>query len=306
MIFLIITCYNFNGDNMKLFIYIIFIICLLVGLFFLNRKIKLKYNDFSVNNFRLYIECVLINLASLLFGKNYFSFSIYLVAVIMIYLVYLTKGFKEINDEDERVSKSAKYFVTHLVFIILINIPIYFISGLKIIGFTCLSAFFLLVIFALETLICVKKENTYKIMSQDEISKLFPNYDINKLYIALFNTLVFIKNNYMNNNTDLCKDYLGETLFNEYKAKENENVSKKQKEVFEEFLYSSGNLVAYDSTTNKFTVELTYSFKNHVADIETGRVLSGTPQFPKRNTYVIEMIYKEKVIIVSEKLHKSI
>ena len=82
---------------MKLFLYIIFITCLLVGLFFLNKKIQLKYNDFSVNNFRLYIECVLINLASLLFGKNYFSFSIYLVAIIMIYLVYLTKGFKEIK-----------------------------------------------------------------------------------------------------------------------------------------------------------------------------------------------------------------
>lgn len=291
---------------MKLFLYIIFITCLLVGLFFLNKKIQLKYNDFSVNNFRLYIECVLINLASLFFGKNYFSFSIYLVAIIMIYLIYLTKGFKEIKEEDERVSKSAKFFVTHLIFVLLINIPIFFISGLKIVGFTCLSAFFLLVIFALETLIYVKKEESYKIMTSEEISKLFPNYDINKLYIALFNTLVFIKNNYMNTNTDLSKEYLGEALFNEYKLKESENVSKKQKEVFEEFNYSSGNLVAYDSITNKFTVELTYSFKNHIADINTGRVLFGTPMFPKKNTYLIEFIYTNKVIVISEKLVNSI
>ncbi len=291
---------------MKLFLYIIFITCLLVGLFYLNKKIQLKYNDFSVNNFRLYIECVLINLASLFFGKNYFSFSIYLVAIIMIYLVYLTKGFKEIKEEDERVSKSAKFFVTHLIFILLINIPIFFISGLKIVGFTCLSVFFLLLIFALETLICVKKENSYKIMTQEEISKLFPNYDINKLYIALFNTLVFIKNNYMNTNTDLSKEYLGEALFNEYKLKESENVSKKQKEVFEEFNYSSGNLVAYDSITNKFTVELIYSFKNHIADINTGRVLFGTPMFPKKNTYLIEFIYTNKVIVISERLVNSI
>ena len=291
---------------MKLFLYIIFITCLLAGLFFLNKKIQLKYNDFSVNNFRLYIECVLINLASLFFGKNYFSFSIYLVAIIMIYLVYLTKGFNEIKEEDERVSESAKFFVTHLIFVLLINIPIFFISGLKIIGYTCLSAFGLLLVFAFETLMVVKEEETYNIMTQEEINKLFPNYDINKLYQALFNTLVFIKNNYMNGNADVCKDYLGEELFNEYKLKESENVSKKQKEVFEEFNYSSGNLVAYDSITNKFTVELTYSFKNHIADINTGRVLAGTPMFPKKNTYLIEFIYTNKVIVISEKLVNSI
>ena len=291
---------------MKSLFYIICIIGVLIGLYFFNRKIKLNYKKFTVDNFNLYLECIFINLFSLFFGKNYFSFSIYIVAIIMIYLVYLTKGFKDINEEEKRVSESAKYFVTHFVFIIFISIPVFFISGLKIIGYTCLSAFFLLVIYALEILVYVKKEESYKIMTQDEISRLFPNYDINKLYQALFNTLVFIKNNYMNGNTDLCKDYLGEELFNEYKLKESENVSKKQKEVFEEFNYSSGNLVAYDSTTNKFTVELTYSFKNHIADINTGRVLAGTPMFPKKNTYLIEFIYTDKVIVISEKLYKSI
>lgn len=291
---------------MKSIFYIICIIGILIGLYFLNKKIKLNYKKFTVDNFNLYLECIFINLFSLFFGKNYFSFSIYIVAIIMIYLVYLTKEFKDINEEEKRVSESAKYFVTHFVFIIFISIPIFFISGLKIIGYTCLSAFFLLVIYALEILVYLKKEESYKIMTQDEISKLFPNYDINKLYQALFNTLVFVKNNYMNGNTDLCKDYLGEELFSEYKLKENENVSKKKKEVFEEFNYSSGNLVAYDSTTNKFTVELTYSFKNHIADINTGRVLAGTPMFPKKNTYLIEFIYTNKVIVISEKLYKSI
>ena len=291
---------------MKSIFYIICIIGILIGLYFFNKKIKLNYKKFTVDNFNLYLECIFINLFSLFFGKNYFSFSIYIVAIIMIYLVYLTKGFKDINEEEKRVSESAKYFVTHFVFIIFISIPVFFISGLKIIGYTCLSAFFLLVIYALEILVYVKKEESYKIMTQDEISRLFPNYDINKLYQALFNTLVFIKNNYMNGNTDLCKDYLGKELFNEYKLKESENVSKKQKEVFEEFNYSSGNLVAYDKNTNKFTVELTYSFKNHIADINTGRVLAGTPMFPKKNTYLIEFIYTDKVIVISEKLYKSI
>ncbi len=305
MIFLIYTCYNFYGDSMKLFFYIIFIICLLIGLFFLNKRINLKYNDFSINNFKIYIECLLINLSSLLFGKNYFSFSIYLVAIIMIYLVYLTKGFKDINEEETRVSLSVKYFASHLVFVILVSIPIFFISGLYIIGYTCLSAFILLLIFAFETLMVAKKDDTYKIMTQEEINKLFPNYDINKLYQALFNTLVFIKNNYMNGNSDLSKDYLSEELFNEYKNKEKENISKSQKEMFEEFTYVSGNLIKYDKNTNTFKVELLYSYKNYVIDLN-GRVLSGTPQFPHRYTYVIEFIYTNKIIIKEEKLYNTI
>jgi len=290
---------------MKLFLYIIFIIFLLIGLLFLNKKIQLKYNDLSVNNFRLYIECVLINLASLLFGKNYFSFSIYLVAIIMIYLVYLTKGFKDISEEDKRISESAKYFVTHLVFIIFINIPVFFISGLKIIGYTCLSGFALLIIFTIETLMFVKKEEAYKIMTQEEISSLFPNYDINKLYQALFNTLVFIKNNYMNFRNDLNKDYLGNELFNEYDLKEKNNIAKAQKEIYEEFLYVSASLVDYKKDTNSFKVELVLSYKDYVIDLD-GRVLEGTPQFPHRYTYLIDFKYTDKVIIENEKLVKSI
>ena len=290
---------------MKLFFYIIYIVFLLIGLFFLNKKMNLKYNDFSINNFGIYVECIFINLSSLLFGKNYFSFSVYLVAIIMIYLYYLKKGLKNITDEDKRVVETFKHFVKHFIFILLINIPIYFISNLKIIGYTFFSIVFILVIILADTLLSIKKKEGYKVMSQEEIFKLFPNYDINNLYNSLYNTYVFIKNNYMNSRNNLNKDYLSNELFNEYDLKEKNNIAKSQKEIYEEFLYVSASLVEYKKDTNSFKVELVLSYKDYVIDLN-GRVLEGTPQFPHRYTYLIDFKYTDKVIIENEKLIKSI
>jgi hypothetical protein len=109
----------------------------------------------------------------------------------------------------------------------------------------------------------------------------------------------------MNSKVIDSKDYLNEDLFNEYKNKENENIAKSQKEMFEEFTYVGGNLIEYDKSTNTFKVELIYSYKNYVIDLN-GRVLSGTPQFPHRYTYVIEFIYTNKIIIKEEKLYNTI
>ena len=290
---------------MKSFFYIICIIGIITGLYFYNKKIKLNYKDFSVNNFNLYLECIALNIISLFFGKDYFSFSIYLVALIMIYLVYLKKDIRDIDNEEKRVKETFTYFSKHFIFIIFLNIPVFFISGLLILGYTFFSLVILSVIILMDTLNIIKKKETYKVMTQVEISNLFPNYDINNLYNAAFNTLVFIKTNYMNSRTDLNKDYLSEELFNKYKLKENENIAKSQKEMFEEFNYVSGNLVEYDKSTNTFKVEFIYSFKNYVIDLN-GRVLSGTPQFPHRYTYVIEFKYDNKIIVLNEKLYNTI
>ena len=290
---------------MKLFFYIIYIVFLLIELLFLNKKMNLKYNDFSINNFGIYVECIFINLSSLLFWNNNFSFSVYLVAIIMIYLYYLKKDLKDITDEDKRVVETFKHFVKHFIFILLINIPIYFISNLKIIGYTFFSIVFILVIILADTLLSIKKKEGYKVMSQEEIFKLFPNYDINNLYNSLYNTYVFIKNNYMNSRNNLNKDYLSNELFNEYDLKEKNNIAKSQKEIYEEFLYVSASLVEYKKDTNSFKVELVLSYKDYVIDLN-GRVLEGTPQFPHRYTYLIDFKYTDKVIIENEKLIKSI
>ena len=290
---------------MKLFLYIIYIVFLLIGLFFLNKKMNLKYNDFSINNFGIYVECLFINISGLLFGKNYFSFSVYLIAIIMIYLYFLKKGIKEINDEDKRVVETFKHFIKHFIFILLINIPIYFISSLKIIGYTFFSIVCISVVILVDTLLSIKKKEEYKVMSQEEIFKLFPNYNINNLFHSLYNTYVFIKNNYMNSRNDLNKDYLGNELFNEYDLKEKNNIAKAQKEIYEEFLYVSASLVEYKKDTNSFKVELVLSYKEYVIDLN-GRVLEGTPQFPHRYTYLIDFKYTDKIIIENEKLIKSI
>ena len=291
---------------MRLAIYIIYIIGLLIGLFFLNQKINLNYKDFSINNLKIYLECLLINLTSLLYGKNYFSFSIYLVAIIMIYLYYLKKDIKSIPDEDKKVRLTAEHFVKHFIIIVLINIPVFFISNLKIIGYTFFSIVAILVIICLDTMIVIKKKETYTLKTPEEIQTLFPNYDINNLYNALYNTVASIKNNYMNNKIDDSINNLSEEIYNEYKLKEKNNIAKKQKELFEELNYVSGGLINYDETTKTFKVELVYSYKNYTVDINTGNVLSGTAMFPKRCTYVIEFIYTDKVIIKSEKLVNSI
>ena len=291
---------------MRLAIYIIYIIGLLIGLFFLNQKINLNYKDFSIDNLKIYLECLLINLTSLLYGKNYFSFSIYLVAIIMIYLYYLKKDIKSIPDEDKKVRLTAEHFVKHFIIIVLINIPVFFISNLKIIGYTFFSIVAILVIICLDTMIVIKKKETYTLKTPEEIQTLFPNYDINNLYNALYNTVASIKNNYMNNKIDDSINNLSEEIYNEYKLKEKNNIAKKQKELFEELNYVSGGLINYDETTKTFKVELVYSYKNYTVDINTGNVLSGTAMFPKRCTYVIEFIYTDKVIIKSEKLVNSI
>ena len=306
MIFYYLTWYNYFGDNMRLAIYIIYIMGLLIGLFFLNQKINLKYKDFSINNLKIYLECLLINLTSLIYGKNYFSFSIYLVAIIMIYLYYLKKDIKSIPDEDKKVRLTAVHFVKHFIIIVLINIPVFFISNLKIIGYTFFSIVAILVIICLDTMIVIKKKETYTLKTPEEIQTLFPNYDINNLYNALYNTVASIKNNYMNNKVDDSINNLSEEIYNEYKLKEKNNIAKKQKELFEELNYVSGGLINYDETTKTFKVELVYSYKNYTVDINTGNVLSGTAMFPKRCTYVIEFIYTDKVIIKSEKLVNSI
>lgn len=291
---------------MRLAIYIIYIIGLLIGLFFLNQKINLNYKDFSINNLKIYLECLLINLTSLIYGKNYFSFSIYLVAIIMIYLYYLKKDIKSIPDEDKKVRLTAEHFVKHFIIIVLINIPVFFISNLKIIGYTFFSIVAILVIICLDTMIVIKKKETYTLKTPEEIQTLFPNYDINNLYNALYNTVASIKNNYMNNKVDDSINNLSEEIYNEYKLKEKNNIAKKQKELFEELNYVSGGLINYDEITKTFKVELVYSYKNYTVDINTGNVLSGTAMFPKRCTYVIEFIYTDKVIIKSEKLVNSI
>ena len=91
----------------------------------------------------------------------------------------------------------------------------------------------------------------------------------------------------MNNLIDNSKENLSDDLYNLYKQKERDNVAKSQKEIFESIAYVSANLIDIDD--GKFKVELVYSYKNYVIDIATGRVLSGTPQFPKRYTYVIDL-----------------
>ena len=289
---------------MKSIVYIICIIGLLIGAYFYNKKINLNYRNFTINNFNLYLECVAINIFSLFFGKDYFSFSIYLIALIMIYLVYLSKDIRSINDENKRVKETFTYFSTHFVFIVFLNIPVFFISGLMILAYTFFSLVILSVIILLDTLNIIKKKESYKLMTEEEIDSLFPGYDINNLYRAVFNTIYSVKNNYMNNLIDNSKENLSDDLYNLYKQKERDNVSKSQKETFESIAYVSANLI--DINDGKFKVELVYSYKNYVIDIATGRVLSGTPQFPKRYTYVIDFEFKDKVIICGEKLIKSI
>lgn len=288
---------------MNLFMYIIFITFLLIGLFFLNKKINLDYKNFSIKNYRLYVECILINLLSLLFGKNYFSLSVYLVAIIMIYLIYLTKCYKEIKEEDIRVAKSAKYFATHMSFILLLNIPIYFISGLKIIGFTCLSALALLIIFALETLVCVKREEGYKLKTPEEISKLFPNYDINNLYKMCFDTFITIENNLTTHTIDNIKTYLEEVMYNSYKEEQTNYLNKNEKHVLIDPTYVSGCLIEYKKEGNvqEFVTEIIFNAIEYTVNLETGTITSGSTTKVKKYTFILTFNYENNILKLANK-----
>ena len=288
---------------MDLFLYILLTSILLVGIFFFNKKINLNYKNFGINNFKLYLECILINLSSLCFGKNYFSFSVYLVAIIMIYLVYLTKGYNEIKEENIRVAKSAKYFATHFIFILLLNFPICFISGLKIIGFTFLSALALLVIFALETLVCVKREEGYKLKTPEEISKLFPNYDINNLYKMCFDTFITIEKNLTTHTIDNIKTYLEEAMYNSYKEEETSYLNKNEKHVLIDPTYVSGGLIDYkvDGTIQVFEIELVFNAIEYTVNLETGTITSGSTTRVKKCTFVLTYNYENNVLKLANK-----
>lgn len=288
---------------MRLFLYVVLMTILVIVMYLENKKQKLDYKNHPFRSKVIIPEGFIIILISACFGKNYFSFSLYLVGVLAIYIYYLTTNIKSLPEE-ERVKETALYFIKMSIFIFLLDIPIYFISNLKFIGYTFFSFVFIMVLIFMDTMYYFDKTEKYKLMNPEEISKLFPGYDINNLYRALYNTIHDIKVGYMNNKIDDFKSNLSDNLYNLYKQKEKDNIAKSQKDIYEEIAFVSSGLIDYDNGI--FKVELVYSYKNYTIDITSGRVLSGTPQFPKRCTYVIEFKYTDKIIILNEKLVNSI
>lgn len=288
---------------MRLFLYILLMTTLIVVIYFENKRNKIDYKNKPFKNKVIVLEGLIILFISACFGKNYFSFSLYLLLVLGIYIYYLTTNIKSLPEE-ERVKETVTYFVKTFIFVFILDIPVFFISNLKFIGYTFFSFVFIMTLICIDTLYGIEKREKYKFMTQDEISKLFPNYDINNLYRTLYNTIHDIKVNYMNYKVDNSKLNLSENLYNLLKQKERDNIAKTLKEVYESITYVSAGLIDYSN--NVFKVELVYSYKNYTIDITSGRVVSGTPQFPKRCTYVYEFKYTDRIIILSEKLVNSI
>ena len=285
---------------MKILTFIIVLIAFLVLFFFFNKKNKVDYFKFDFKNKYLICEALMILIIGFFFGKNYFSFSCYVLSIICFYFLFISTDIKEKNEE-ERTKETAIFFIKKFIIIFLLNIPIYFISNLKIIGYTFFSLVAILVIILIDTMYGIKKKEIYTLKTPEEIQALFPNYDINNLYNALYSVITSIKTNYMNSKVDDSIYNLSEDLYNEYKTKEKNNIAKKQKELFEDLTYVSCALVDYDTNTKVFKAELVYSYRNYVVDINTGNVLAGTPMFPKRYTFLVDFKYTDKVIVLKEK-----
>ena len=288
---------------MRLFLYIVLMTILVIVMYLENKRNKLDYKNNPFKSKVIIPEGLIIILISACFGKNYFSFSLYLIGVLAIYIQYLTTNIKSLPEE-ERVKETTLYFVKAFILVFFLDIPVFFISNLKILGFTFFSFVFIMSLICIDTMYGINKREKYKLLTNEEISKLFPGYDMNNLYRALYNTVHDVKVGYMNNKTDDYKSNLSDDLYNLYKQKEKDNIAKSQKEVFESIAFVSSGLI--DFNDGIFKVELVYSFKNYIIDITSGRVLNGTPQFPKRCTFVYEFKYTDKVILLSEKLVNSI
>ena len=126
---------------MRLFLYIVLITILVVVMYLENKKQKIDYKNHPFKSKVIIPEGLIIILISAFFGKNYFSFSLYLIGVLAIYIQYLTTNIKSLPEE-ERVKETALYFVKAFVLIFILDIPVYFISNLKFIGYTFFSFVF--------------------------------------------------------------------------------------------------------------------------------------------------------------------
>ena len=98
---------------------------LVIVMYLENKRNKLDYKNNPFKSKVIIPEGLIIILISACFGKNYFSFSLYLIGVLAIYIQYLTTNIKSLPEE-ERVKETTLYFVKAFILVFFLDIPVFF------------------------------------------------------------------------------------------------------------------------------------------------------------------------------------
>lgn len=282
---------------------------LLALCFFVNKKKNITYKDLSFKNTYLLIEAIIYLIVFLLIDICEFVLAFNLLIVLYSYQDYNNKKILDgLTDDRLIVKKITLFFIKYLLLILVIDVIFAFFTGFKSIGIFFIYFLVFTLLIALKIIYKASDNNTYKVKTPEEISKLLGNYDINKLYKMCFDEYIAIEANLTTYTIDNVKDYLDDNMYNSYKEEQTSLLNKNEKHVLINPTLVSGGLIDYKvvGSIQEFQQELVFNTIEYTVNLETGTITSGSTTRVKKYTYVFTFNYENNVLkLVNKKKYKE-
>lgn len=282
---------------------------LLVVAYFINKRKNITYKDLTFKNKYLLIESIIYLVVFLAVDICEFVLALNLLIVLYSCQDYNNKKILDnITDDRLIVKKITVFFLKYLFLIFIVDLIFSFFAGFKAIGIFFIYFLVITLIVAFKIVKKTSEEDTYKVKTKEEISKLLGNYDINRLYKMCFDEYITIEANLTTYTIDNVKTYLDDNMYNSYKEEQTSLLNKNEKHVLINTTFVSGGLIDYKVVGNiqEFQLEIVFNTIEYTVNLETGTITSGSTTRVKKYTYVFTFNYENNILkLVNKKKYKE-
>ena len=157
---------------------------------------------------------------------------------------------------------------------------------------------FLLVfaMFPLIFILNIKLPIKHKQITQEEVDKVIPNFDIEDFNFKAYQMFYDIQMAWMEFDYDKLKELLTDELYNTYYMQLETLKIKNQKNTMKYFELIDSKLIKLKEENGKYIAQvvLNVKFFDYIEDINTNRVLRGTSRTKVDNTYILTFIKTKK------------
>ena len=292
------------------FLFFIVLSAILISLsYFINKKKNVNYKDLTLKNKFLVIESLIYVLTFLLVDICEF-----VLALNMLIVLYSCQDFNNkkilncITDDRLMVERITVFFLKYAGILFIIDIIFSFFAGFKAIGIYFIYFLVFTLLVAFKIINKTNEENTYKVKTSEEITKLLGDYDIDKLYQMCYGEFITIETCLTNHSIDNVKSYLGERIYNLYKEEETNYLNKNERHAYVNPTFISGGLIDYkvEGLTQEFVVEIVFNSQEYTINLESGTITSGSTTRVKKITFVLTYNYENNVLkLVNKKKYKE-